>query len=695
MRAPGAVQLQQARCASPAALGTLLHLLVVAALGAMAAAGDAADATGSGMPGGMVTVFAAECNDYMTWQSIAVVYTHRKMGVPGPIIRILTCDEQALKQYPGVDVVPTHVSPSWTYDKRNNDAYLAYNKPGALIDWLRKAPPKEEWVLVMDPDMVIRDSFTDWGRVYGADRGWAVSLYFGYMRGVANNLSATHIPEVQPCTDSLAGPRGRRSDMASGVVLMHREDLKHVAPLWLHYSEAVRDDPLGYKETGDEYAKHPGQKPWISEMYGYSFGAAKAGVWHRVDYHAQLYPGYQAFDKPLILHYGRMWELTPARGPAWRYQKHWFNSFKATQCPPWPHLGMELTGPEAALKVPGGLFPPPPHPAEFGVSAWSVPGAPVPAAARVDPGTRSLRPCTACMHGLLCVLCLPSPAAPAAADDHSLAWGGMLLTHRATLRLHTFRTVQPLEQRYKELLSIQVIATVNAALCERHLAKCPPSRELTDQCGKVKQLERDVDDAILEVERRPGICTDRKPTPECRNWAARRLCWQDTGFMHNWCRATCGLCRLPSGQRQVAWNESLSAVGAHTAWQQKQRGGRKEQLPHWTEQLHTAEVHRMHTDRGRSDQEADEGSALTGRSSSILFKGGSSGRTVLGFGSSGGGSLLYAAVSGWALALGLLAGWVLRGVLRYHQRQHSAACGMSRLPVAKPGRPRASTALLY
>lgn len=35
------------------------------------------------------------------------------------------------------------------------------------------------------------------------------------------------------------------------------------------------------------------------------------------------------------------------------------------QCPPWPHLGMELTGQEAALKVPGGLFPPPPHPAEF------------------------------------------------------------------------------------------------------------------------------------------------------------------------------------------------------------------------------------------------------------------------------------------------------------------------------------------
>lgn len=159
-------------------------------------------------------------------------------------------------------------------------------------------------------------------------------------------------------------------------------------------------------------------------------------------------------------------------------------------------------------------------------------------------------------------------------------------------------------------------------------------------------------------------------------------------------RATCGLCRLPTGQRQLAWNESLRTVGSHTAWQQKQRGGRKEQLPHWTEHLHTAEVHRMHTNRGHLDEEEAEGSAGMDRGSSILFKGGSSGRIVLGLGSSGGSSLLYTAVSGWALALGLLAGWVLRGLLRYHQRQHSVACSMGRLPVAKPGRARASTARL-
>lgn len=116
--------------------------------------------------------------------------------------------------------------------------------------------------------------------------------------------------------------------MASAVVLMSRDDLTAVAPRWLHYSEAsfpkaatggmqgwatawhacmgralepqpgcraaqaapavppapaplpalahaplplsmpqaVRDDPMAWNETGDEWAKRPGQKAWISEM---------------------------------------------------------------------------------------------------------------------------------------------------------------------------------------------------------------------------------------------------------------------------------------------------------------------------------------------------------------------------------------------------------------------------------------------
>lgn len=45
--------------------------------------------------------------------------------------------------------------------------------------------------------------------------------------------------------------------------------------------------------SGDAYSKHPGDKPWISEMYGYSFGAAKANVWHKWDPEVMMYPGYE------------------------------------------------------------------------------------------------------------------------------------------------------------------------------------------------------------------------------------------------------------------------------------------------------------------------------------------------------------------------------------------------------------------
>ncbi len=34
-----------------------------------------------------------------------------------------------------------------------------------------------------------------------------------------------------------------------------------------------------------------GDKPWISEMYGYAFGAATADVWHRWDDTSMMYPG--------------------------------------------------------------------------------------------------------------------------------------------------------------------------------------------------------------------------------------------------------------------------------------------------------------------------------------------------------------------------------------------------------------------
>ena len=49
--------------------------------------------------------------------------------------------------------------------------------------------------------------------------GWAVSAFFGYLKGVNNELALKHVPEVLPRNDSLAGPVGRRGDQVQHVAL--------------------------------------------------------------------------------------------------------------------------------------------------------------------------------------------------------------------------------------------------------------------------------------------------------------------------------------------------------------------------------------------------------------------------------------------------------------------------------------------
>ena len=60
-------------------------------------------------------------------------------------------------------------------------------------------------------------------------------------------------------------------DKVGGLLAMHIDDLRALAPMWLSKTEEVRADTAHWSTniTGDIYGKG-----WISEMYGYSFGAA-------------------------------------------------------------------------------------------------------------------------------------------------------------------------------------------------------------------------------------------------------------------------------------------------------------------------------------------------------------------------------------------------------------------------------------
>lgn len=87
-----------------------------------------------------------------------------------------------------------------------------------------------------------------------------VPFSFRYLRGCDNILSRLHTKHPELC------------DKVGGLLAMHIDDLRALAPLWLSKTKEVREDQAhwGTNITGDIYGKG-----WISEMYGYSFGAAE------------------------------------------------------------------------------------------------------------------------------------------------------------------------------------------------------------------------------------------------------------------------------------------------------------------------------------------------------------------------------------------------------------------------------------
>lgn len=67
-----------------------------------------------------------------------------------------------------------------------------------------------------------------------------------------------------------------------------------------------------YKDCGDNVKK--GDRPWIAEMYGYSFGAAKSNVWHIWKEDFMLYPSYAPGSESMNLQPNCLSSITSVAG---------------------------------------------------------------------------------------------------------------------------------------------------------------------------------------------------------------------------------------------------------------------------------------------------------------------------------------------------------------------------------------------
>lgn len=67
------------------------------------------------------TLFSVECQNYFDWQTVGLVHSFKKAGQPGPITRLLSCTDDEVKGYKGMDLAPTMVIPSMSRHPRTGD----------------------------------------------------------------------------------------------------------------------------------------------------------------------------------------------------------------------------------------------------------------------------------------------------------------------------------------------------------------------------------------------------------------------------------------------------------------------------------------------------------------------------------------------------------------------------------------------
>ena len=227
----------------------------------------------SGSTSEVHTVFSVDGSLYQRWQADLLAYSHRKANQPGPLTRLLSSDRLPTR-FEG----RTFHTRSYSTHPATGDYYPPYNRIMALRAWLTEAPPAEDVILLVEPDCVFLGSLTG----EPVSRGHPVSHPIGYM----DPSPQAELLQRHCSRPELVEPAG------IPTVLIHRDDLTELIPLWIEKTEDIRNDPTS-RELLDG--------GWISDMWGYTIAAAEMGLRHDLRELARTQGEDQA-DLPIV-HY--------------------------------------------------------------------------------------------------------------------------------------------------------------------------------------------------------------------------------------------------------------------------------------------------------------------------------------------------------------------------------------------------------
>lgn len=206
-----------------------------------------------------------------------------------------------------------------------------------------------------------------------------------------------------------------------------------------------------------------------------------------------------------MLYIGRrlQFSVTHATG-TWSWAKFYYTEFDVHKCPPWE---LSVEHPQA------GLFPPPPGPDGLLANVSSA-GRQLHTAARIPCGARmhAAPSCIAFWHaGRACLeqqqQPAPTPGLPPPPASTTRACSTACVLHAPCLPPHAQLSRG---ERHRDLISISVVHTLNAALCEFHLRHCPPSEQLARECAKASVLYKATQTALHALEQ--SLSEPQSPT---------------------------------------------------------------------------------------------------------------------------------------------------------------------------------------
>lgn len=217
---------------------------------------------------------SAQCSPYQDWQSVGVYWTAKERWPQAGFTRLLSCE--TANNY--IDLLPSFVCSDWGKHPKSGDEYLPYNRPRAITEYLQSVIPEEEYLVIVDPDIIICKPLTD----LPVQRGIPVAQKYDYLH---NDDALNKLAQRFLGTTKNVQPLGM-------PMVIHRDDLRQLAPLWLELTEKIRDDPETKEIAG-----------WIAEMHSYCLASAQLGLVHKVrDDLADRVP-YDRVSSPYVLHY--------------------------------------------------------------------------------------------------------------------------------------------------------------------------------------------------------------------------------------------------------------------------------------------------------------------------------------------------------------------------------------------------------